>query len=99
MDNKNYFFTLNNVILKRIILYVCVGGGGGAEIARARLWCISWDGNELISHLSKEMLSNDSSQVSNIISIITSYRKEMSRDMWFPTMWHFDKCRLGPASF
>ena len=18
----------------------------------------------------------------------------MSRDMWFPTMWHFDKCRL-----
>ena len=27
---------------------------------------------------------------------------EMSRDMWFPTMWHFDKCRLRrawPASF
>ena len=21
----------------------------------------------------------------------------MSRDMWFPTMWHFDKCRLRPA--
>ena len=21
----------------------------------------------------------------------------MSRDMWFPTMWHFDKCRLRRA--
>ena len=22
---------------------------------------------------------------------------QMSRDMWFPTMWHFDKCRLKRA--
>ena len=22
---------------------------------------------------------------------------DMSHDMWFPTMWHFDKCRLGLA--
>ena len=22
---------------------------------------------------------------------------EMNRDMWFPTVWHFDKCRLRRA--
>ena len=25
------------------------------------------------------------------------YMVNVSRDMWFPTMWHFDKCRLGRA--
>ena len=35
MVNKNYFFTLNNVILKCIVLCVCVGGGW--FIVRARL--------------------------------------------------------------
>ena len=24
-------------------------------------------------------------------------RPDMSRDMWFPTMWYFDKCRLSRA--
>ena len=43
MDNKNYFFTLNNVILKRIILYVCVGGGGGGGGGgRGRGWRLRW---------------------------------------------------------
>ena len=26
-----------------------------------------------------------------------SVSKYLSRDMWFPTMWHFDKCRLRRA--
>ena len=26
-----------------------------------------------------------------------SFRNEVSRDMCFPTMWHFDKCRLKGA--
>ena len=30
--------------------------------------------------------------------VINGHRLEyMSRDMWFPTMWHFDKCRLRRA--
>ena len=26
------------------------------------------------------------------------WHQNLSHDMWFPTMWHFDKCRLGRAS-
>ena len=31
----------------------------------------------------------------NVNECILSY---MSGDMWFPTMWHFDMCRLRRAS-
>ena len=28
---------------------------------------------------------------------IVSIQRDMSQNMWFPTMWHFDKCRLRLA--
>ena len=31
------------------------------------------------------------------LSIQSQRNVLMSRDMWLPTMWHFDKCRLKPA--
>ena len=33
----------------------------------------------------------------SIPDIFLAIESQMSRDMWFPTMWHFDKCRLRQA--
>ena len=52
-----------------------------------------------MTHLAKHNLG--STMRNPIIGLCISKRlgphEEMSRDMWFPTMWHFDKCWLRRA--
>ena len=52
------------------------------------------DMEETSSDSDSDSLDSDSSSDSDSSDSDTGKSLLMSRDMWFPTMWHFDKCKL-----